>query len=196
MRIIDEGDKQPIGWALHAAGAAAVALVFGVYYCFVYQGLAISEESDSKRIDQLTLLLSESAAIQRENHRLQQVLDTLEASVAEIRKRLPHELRQEEFATDLSRVAESVGLQVEGLHWGSPEVTTAYAQTEIEVDCSGSFASFCQFIDEVGQLTRITDVAQLRLEADTESANHTFQVSFVLYYRVAASDSDKNDGVL
>jgi type IV pilus assembly protein PilO len=196
MKIIDRGGKQPIGWALHAAGAATVALVCGAYYYFVYQSLATSEVSDSSRIEQLTLLLSESAAIQRENHNLQQDLDALEASVAEIRKRLPHELRQEEFTADLSRVAESVGLEVENLRWGSPQVTAAYAQTEIEVDCSGSFASFCRFLDEVGQLARITDVAQLQLEGDAESASHTFQVSFVLYYRVAVRQSDKNDGVL
>ena len=196
MKIIDQGGKQQIGWALHAAGAATVALVCGAYYYFLYQNLATSEESDSSRIEQLTLLLSESAAIQRENHNLQQDLDALEASVAEIRKRLPHELRQEEFTADLSRVAGSVGLEVENLRWGSPEVTAAYAQTEIKVDCSGSFASFCQFLDEVGQLARITDVAQLQLEGDAESANHTFQVSFVLYYRVAVHQSDKNDGVL
>jgi Tfp pilus assembly protein PilO len=196
MRIIDQGGKQSIGWALHAAGAATVALVLGAYYCLVYQGLAISKESDSKRVEQLTLLLGKSAAVQRENHRLQQELDALDASVAEIRKRLPHELRQEEFTADLSRVAESVGLDVEELRWGSPKVTAAYAQTEIQVDCSGSFASICRFLDEVGQLARITEVAQLRLEADPESANHTFQVSFVLYYSVAARDSDKNEGVL
>jgi len=196
MKFIDKDGEHSIGWALHAAGAATVALVIGIYYCFVVQSLAIRQESDTRRTDQLTLLLSESAAVQHENHNLQQELDALEASVAAIRERLPHELRQEEFAADLSRVAESVGLHLEELRWGAPEVTPSYTQAEIQVDCTGSYASICRFLDEVGRLTRITDIAQLRMEADSESPSHTFQVSFVLYYGVDARDSDKNEGVL
>jgi Tfp pilus assembly protein PilO len=149
-----------------------------------------------KRIDQLNLLLGQTALVQSEHHRLQQELDALEVSVAEIRNRLPHELRQEEFASDLSRVAELAGLHIKELHWGSQEVTPNYAQAEIQVNCSGSFDSICRFLDEVSQLARITDVSQLQLVSDPESANHSFQVSFVLYYSIKARDSNKNEGVL
>lgn len=196
MKVIDQESGQSVGWALHAAGVAALGLLIGTYYGFVYQGLALSQQRDIKRIDQLNLLLSQSAVVQREHHRLLQELDALEVSVADVRRRLPHELRQEEFASDLSRVAESVGLYLEQLHWGKPQVTPTYAHAEIQVDCNGSFDSICRFLDEVSQLARITDVSHLQMAADPESANHSFQVSFVLYYSVKARDSNKNEGVL
>ena len=196
MKYIDKDGEQPVGWALHAAGVATLALVVGAYYFLVYQRLEIRQQSDSQRIDQLTTLLSESAPVQRENRDLRQELNALEASIAAIRERLPHEMRREEFTDELNRVAQEVGLHVLELRWGATEVTPSYTQAEVQLECDGTYASICRFLDEVSQLTRITDIAQLQLEADAESRNHPFQVTFVLYYGVDSHDSDKNKGVL
>ena len=196
MKYIGKDGEQPVGWALHAAGVATLALVVGAYYFFVYQRLEIRQQSDSQRIDQLTTLLSESAPVQRENRDLRQELNALEASIAAIRERLPHEMRREDFTDELNRVARKVGLHVLELRWGTTEVTPSYTQAEVQLECDGTYASICRFLDEVSQLTRITDIAQLQLEADTESRNHPFQVTFVLYYGVDSHDSDKNKGVL
>jgi Tfp pilus assembly protein PilO len=196
MNFSNEDGNQSVGWALHFAGAAFVALVITGYYYFVYQGLALRQENDASRIDQLSLLLSESAAVQHENHKLQLELNALAAVVAEIRNRLPYDLRQEEFTADLSRVAEATGLRLEELHWTNPAVTPNYAQAQIDVDCSGSFDSICRFLDDVSQLARITDVAQLKMESNEDSPIHSLKVSFVLYYDVDPRESDKNEGVL
>jgi Tfp pilus assembly protein PilO len=196
MKYIDKDGEQPVGWALHAAGAAIVVLVVGAYYFIPYQRLEARGQSDLQRIDQLTTLISESAEVQRQNLDLRQELNALEASVAAIRERLPHEMRREEFTDELNRVAQEVGLHVLELRWGASEVTPSYTQAEVQLECDGSYASVCRFLDEVSQLTRITDIAQLQLEADTESRNHPFQVTFVLYYGVDSHDSDNNKGVL
>lgn len=196
MKYLNKDGEQPIGWALHAAGVATLVLVVGAYYFFVVQRLEIRRQCDSQRIDQLTTLLGESAVVQCKSRDLQQELNTLEASLAAIRERLPHKLRREEFTGELNRVAQEVGLHVLKLRWGATEVTPSYTQAEVQLECDGSYASVCRFLDEVSQLTRITDIAQLQLEADTESRNHSFQVTFVLYYGVDSHDSDKNKGVL
>ncbi len=196
MKYIDKDGEQPVGWALHAAGVATLVLMVAAYNFFVYQRLETHRQSDSQRIEQLTTLLSNSALVQRENRDLQQELNALEASIAAICERLPHELRREEFTGELNRVAQEVGLHVLELHWGVTEVTPSYTQAEVQLECDGSYASVCQFLDEVSQLTRITDIDQLQLEAVTESRNHPFQVTFVLYYGVDSHDSDKNKGVL
>ncbi len=196
MKYIDKDGEQPVGWALHAVGVTTLVLMVAAYHFLVYQRLEIRRQSDSQRIEQLTTLLSDSTAVQRENRDLQQELNALEASIATIRERLPHELRREEFTGELNRVAQEVGLHVLELRWGVTEVTPSYTQAEVQLECDGSYASVCRFLDEVSQLTRITDIAQLQLEADTESRNHPFQVTFVLYYGVDSHDSDKNKGVL
>ena len=82
MKYIDKDGEQPVGWALHAAGVTTLVLVVAAYHFFVYQRLEIRRQSDSQRIEQLTTLLSDSTAVQRENRDLQQELNTLEASSA------------------------------------------------------------------------------------------------------------------
>lgn len=196
MKIIETDRAQSLGWALHGAGAALAVIVVAAYYLLVFQNIALRAETDAQRIDQLNHLLSQAAVHQRENVRLQQELGALEEAVAAVRKRLPHELRQEEFTADLARVAESAGLSLEQLHWDPPQVSPSYAQAKVRVECSGSFASMCHFLDEVSRLTRITDVAQLRMDGDPEAANHRFEVNFILYYDLDSRDSEKNGGVL
>jgi Tfp pilus assembly protein PilO len=196
MKYIDKDCEQSIGWALHVAGIATVALVVGAYYLFVYQQLETRKQSDLIRIDQLRTLLSKSATVQQENLGLQQELTSLQASISAIRQRLPHELQQSQFANELNRVAGEVGLQVLDLNWGVPEVTPSYTQAEVQIECDGSYDSICRFLNEVGQLTRITDITQLQLESVPESRNRPFGITFVLYYGVDSKDSDKNQGEL
>jgi Tfp pilus assembly protein PilO len=196
MKYIDKDGEQPVGWALHAAGVAIVALVIGAYYLFVYQQLETRKQSDSMRIDQLRTLLSKSATVQRQNLEQQQELKSLEASISAIRERLPHELRQSQYADELKRIAGNVGLRVHQLHWGTPEVSPSHTQAEVQLECDGSYDSICRFLDEVSQLTRITEISQLQLNSDPGSRNRPFQVTFVLYYGVDSHDSNKNQGVL
>lgn len=196
MRYIDKDGEQPVGWALHAAGVATLALVVGAYYFFVYQHLEIRRQSDLQRIDLLTTLLSESTAVQSQNRDLQQELAALEASISAIRERLPHELRQTEFSDELNRVAQEVGLRVVELRWGKTDVTPSHTQAEVRLECDGSYASICRFLDEVSQLTRITDISQLQLETDPESKYRPFQVTFVLYYGVDSHDSNNKQSVM
>jgi len=196
VKFINNNGGLSIGWALHAAGVGTVVLVLGAYYYFVYQRLEVRGQSDIQRIDHLSALLSESVAIQRRNRDLQKELHTLETSINEIRERLPHELRQTEFAGELNRLANEVGLHVLQLQWGATEVTPSHTQAQVQLECDGSYASVCRFLDEVSQLTRIADISHLQLEADPESQNRPFQVTFVLYYGVNSNDSNKNQGVL
>lgn len=196
MSYVEPDGEQPVGWALHAAGVATVALVIGVYSFFVYDRLMIRAESDSQRIEQLTSLMSESAEVQRKNRDLQQELRELESTVAAIRERLPHDMHQEVFAKELNRLAHEAGLQKLEFHWGATEVTPNSTQAQLRLECDGSYASICNFLDKVNQLNQITDIAHLQLEADPGSRNRPFQVTFVLYYGVDPAESDKNKGVL
>jgi Tfp pilus assembly protein PilO len=196
MKYIEKDGEQPVSWALHAAGVATVAVVITAYYFFVYQQLETRKQSDLLRIDQLRTLLSQSAIVQMQNFDQQQKLQSLENSISAIRERLPHELRQTQFSDELNRVAKEAGVQVYQLNWGDPEVTPSYTQALVQLECNGSYDSICRFLDQVSQLSRITDISQLQLDSDPVSRNRPLQVTFVLYYGVDSHDSNKNQGVL
>ncbi len=188
--------ERQLGWALHAAGFVAVALVVGCYCLFIHNRLVGQKEDDSARIDHLQTLLRQSAQVQRENFALRKEFDSLQKSINHIRQRLPSDLNKDALADELLRVAQQVSLQVDNHHWGPPEAGEGHSHAEISLVCNGSFDSICRFLDEVNQLALITDVSKLRFGASNKDNRYPFQVTFVLYYGIDSHDTEKRKASL
>ena len=196
MRSFQKDSEHSVGWALHVVGVIVVMLLFGGYRFLIHERFETCKEENLRRIEQFTALLDESPEVQREHIKLRRELKSLQSSIAAIRARLPQELQQEDFTSDLHRVAERVGLRLEELHWGPPHVTQSHSTAEIQLECNGSYASICRFLDAVGQLARITKIAHLRIEAGEGPRTHPVQVKFVMIYGVPSHESDKKQQVL
>jgi len=188
--------EHQLGWALHAAGFVVVALVVGGYCLLIHNRLVDQKEDDSGRIDHLQTLLEESSQVQHENFALRKEFESLQNSINSIRQRLLRDLKKDELAGELLGVARQVSLQVDNHRWSAPVLEQGHSHAEISLNCNGSYASICRFLDEVNHLALITDVSKLQLGASNKTNRYPFQVTFVLVYGVDSHDTEKRKAAL
>ena len=188
--------KKEVNWGLHLAGLLVVVVALALYHYLIQKELVAQRERSEQRIAQLSLLLKQAPAIQKEHRRLKEELDALAESIQVVRERLPQDLGEDSFSQELRQVAAKVGVAEIELDWSPPDITPHHAQASANLTGFGSFASICRFLDEVRQIPRITEIAQLKLDSDQNSSEHPFQITLVLYYGLDSDESNKNGGVL
>lgn len=148
---------------------------------------------DLKRADQLRGLLASSAEIQHQQHILKQDYEDLRNKILHTRQRVPAELQENEFVEHIRKAAADAGLSVKNHHVAGSKLEEDISSTVIHFRCSGSYASICKFLTETSQFTRITEIANLKMESETNSNAYPFQVSFVLYYGASSNDTERGE---
>lgn len=177
---------------LHLAGATLLAALLGVYFLGVYdQFLDQSDESES-RVQLLTKELRDSNRIRTDHYRLQQDFESLEANVTEIRTRLERPLEQEQLSQALEQAAADASLQSCKTSIGKRHDASDHRRLELELECSGSYASICRFVDSLGRLPWLTDITQLSIEAKDHQSHYRLLAKFSVYYDRTSHDSDKS----
>jgi Tfp pilus assembly protein PilO len=190
MRSTNPRQANRLGWALHAAGAAVVALVLGAFYALVYQSLVHQQAAAATRIGQMQQLLKKSSDVQRQHRQLRDQLTDLQHTVGKVRERLPEQVSRDQFEQELRDRAQAAGLRSIDVRHQPPEVMATHSQAEVEFGCDGSYASICQFLAELEKLTNLTRISRLTLDSVPNSGTNHLQGVFVLYYAVTTHDKD------
>lgn len=191
MKHAKDKEQRALGWALHAAGLLAVALLLGTFYKVGYARLANQASAHESRIEQLHQLMENSSDVRSKHLELRQELEALEQSLATMHARLPAEMERDSFEDSIHRSASITDFRVEKSIWRTPETTPTYKSVLVTVYGSGSFASACRFLHEVNQLARITKIHSLELETDENSQAYPLQVTFALVYGVESHDKSE-----
>jgi len=193
---INSNQQNIVNWALHATGLLAVAIILATFYQLGYARLTDQSNAYAGRVEQLNKLLATEDTVRQKHQSLRQKLDNLEHEAATMRRRLPHEIKKDQFENSIRQAAAKVGFDLEIATWNSPTPTPSHSLAEVTVHGVGSFASICRLLDEINQLARITKISRLQLESDSESELYPCQITFVLVYGIQSNDTDRKDGVL
>jgi len=195
MNLDKPQQSRVIDASLNGAGVLVVVLLIGVFYALVYQPLGTQREDHLSRIEQLDRLIEQSQGVQGNHRILREELRALWSSIAAAQERLPNESQEEAFIKRIEEVATATGLQILDQRRRPASVLQTHSESEIHFNCTGSFTSVCQFLQEVSQLARIAKISNLNIESGKESQEYPFQVTFVLYYGVESNDISKQRGV-
>ena len=191
MKYEQINHQMAAGWALHVVGCMLVLAVVGISYGFGFATFADQQESHVARIGQLQALLHTAPEV----HKLQQIqheeLDKLTLMTTAMRRRLPNKIQKQEFEKAIEQIAETVNLTMEITNWSTPKVEATHASVEITIRGTGSFASTCEFLNEINQLARITKVSSLEVESAPDSSSYPIQITFVLVYGVESHDIEE-----
>jgi Tfp pilus assembly protein PilO len=196
MRISIERQIITLGWALHAVGVVALGLVLLAYLWFVWNPISERRLLCEQRISQLEQLLKRAPHVRSENQTYKAEIASLKQSVEETQKRLPQELREHEFLEQVRAIAEQTGMELQDYQMGDIEQLESYSKAQLTLQCHGSFASICRFLDEIDHLARITEAANLQIETADNFNRYPLQVTFVLYFGGSSHDRRMRGDVL
>ena len=196
MNHADQKRHLVIGWAMHAAGGTVVLLVAWGFHALLAKPLQQQRLGDRDRIGQLQQLLAKSPGIQQQHALLRRELQELEDSIASMEGRLPAELGDSQFESELRNAAQAAGLLGLGCQLHAPESMPTHQQAEVSFQGNGSFESICRFLARIDQLARVTKIAKLNVRSDPQTGLNSIHGSFVLYYGVTTHDTEKKGEAL
>jgi Tfp pilus assembly protein PilO len=196
MHNRSESSINKLGWAMHGVCLVCVAGIVAAYGWFVFMPLKEYEQDCQQRIVQLQELLVHTPKVRQENRAFNAELASLKHTVEETQRRLPQELREHEFMDQVKQVANTSGMEVVNYQLGLTTELESYSQVEVTFQCKGSYASICQFLDEIDHLSRITEVANLQVESADNFHSYPMEVTFVLYFGGATHDRSRKGDVL
>lgn len=178
------------------AGAAAVVLLVGCFYAVVFQPLDRRQDDSMTRLMQLDELLIRSGTEGREYRQLRDKLVDMQDSIAEVNLQLRDEQQEERVLADLNSIASSVGLEILEHQLGQSKMMSTHLEKEIELRCSGSYASICRFLEQAEKITKTTKLSRFELNEAKNSRSYPIQLTFVLYSRANSHDTKEKRGVL
>lgn len=182
---------RPQSWMIHAAGTAALAAAGAAFYGLFYAPAGTDNEQRFQRMDQLRSLMTSKEEIAEEHRSLEARLTTLQSAAASSFKRMPRRISSQEFIDKASRLAESLGLQMELCTGSAPQTLPTHSQVEVTCRLIGSYASICRYLAAIDQLPQISKVSRFEVDTAVNSHQYPVNVTFQLYYRGELNDTEQ-----
>lgn len=178
-------------WMIHAAGAATMAATALAFYLRFLAPAAADVEQRTLRMEQLQMLMGSSERVGRDHRELQHRLESLRQSAASTRKRMPRRTSTQEFIERITQLAEITGMEMELCSAAAPQTYASHSQVEVTCRTSGSFASVCQYLAAIDQLSQISRVSSFEIDAAANSRAYPVHLTFQLYYRAQLHDTEQ-----
>lgn len=180
-----------LGLVLHGIGLALLAIAVGSYYYFAYGTVQDQQASDLQRIEQLANFLQRSGPVSILHHQLQKDVAKLDAKGEKFRTRLSQPLNGEELTKTLHSIAAVSGLEISQLTMEKPTLVATHRQSDVQLHCTGSYASMCLFLEGLSESRWIADVTQLTVSNSEEGQEHKMLATLTVYYDRILTDSNK-----
>jgi Tfp pilus assembly protein PilO len=196
MRNTIERSIKTLDWLSHGVGILCMLALVGSYSWLVLKPLSQRQELCQQRISQLQGMLLKAPEVRKDNVAYRAELASLKQSIEDTQRRLPPELREQEFIDQMRQIAAKSGVEFGAYQMGSITQLASYSQAELTLQCKGSYASICRFLDEIDQIARITEISNLQIEAGDNFHTYPLQVTFVLYFGGSTHDRNMRGEVL
>ena len=158
----EERKLNVLGWSLHAAGLAiTVGIVLGVHQ-LVFLSMRAEGARLEKAIHEASDYLERANQIHQQHADLEAALLTREERVQELNKRVPGQPRESEFLAQLTQLARTSGMSINGYDPGMEEQDGASAAIKVQLKGTASFGGICRFLnglDQLPRLCRLTDLS-------------------------------------
>jgi len=196
VNILSNQHNRVYAWTLHILGATAVTLILGAYYVLLYQPLERQRAEAGDRIAHFDRELLRSGTEGREYRQLRDQLSEMTDSIAKMHVQLHAPQQEVAFVAELRSMADAVDLDIVNTQVGVTKTLSTHSQREVALDCHGSYASICQFLQQAEQFTKITKLSKFKLSATENSTRYPIQLTFVLYSEGNSHDTKQKRGVL
>src|SRR5688572_11844563 len=143
---------------------AAVVLVFGLYWYFVYSARRAETLEVSAKISELTQQRDDKQRLVSDMVKLQETVRELSAQLKQAEARLPDSKEIPDLLSSISSAGRDAGLEVLTFRQRSEQLREFYAEVPVDVTVRGNYHEVAAFFDRVGQLDRIVNVGNIVIQ--------------------------------
>lgn len=146
------------------ACTAALVLVFGAYWYFVYSARRTETLSVAAKITDLRQQRTEKQKLVANIAKLQETVRELGAEVKQAEARLPDSKEIPDLLSSISSAGRDSGLEVISFRQRQEQLKDFYAEVPVDVTVRGNYHEVATFFDRVGQLDRIVNVSDIVMQ--------------------------------
>jgi len=146
------------------ACTAAVMLVFGTYWYFVYSGRHAETLAVMAKITDLREQRDSKQKLVANIGQLQETVRDLGAQLKQAEARLPDSKEIPDLLSSISSAGRDSGLEVISFRQRMEQLKDFYAEVPVDVTVRGNYHQVATFFDRVGQLDRIVNVGDIVMQ--------------------------------
>jgi Tfp pilus assembly protein PilO len=174
-------------WVINGAGCLVLFAGLAVAQFAFFAALDAQTDACADRARHLKQLLTRSAEVRAEHHRLTLLNHEADARARAILQRIPDEPQEAEFLSQVTQLAQQVSLQIIDYRPAAALESDTCWHLEVQLACRGTYASLCRFLDGLNHLERFTNLARLDVASDGQSTEYAVSMSLVLYFGLKRS---------
>jgi len=146
------------------ACTAALVLVFGAYWYFVYSGRHAETLAVMAKITDLRQQRDNKQKLVANIGQLQETVRDLGAQLKQAEARLPDSKEIPDLLSSISSAGRDSGLEVLSFRQRTEQLRDFYAEVPVDVTVRGNYHQVATFFDRVGQLDRIVNVGDIVMQ--------------------------------
>jgi type IV pilus assembly protein PilO len=143
---------------------AALVLVFGGYWYFVYSGRRAEMLSVTAKIIDLRQQRESKSKLVANMAKLQETVRELGAQVKEAEAQLPDSKEIPDLLSSISSAGRDSGLEVIMFRQRQEQLRDFYAEVPVDVTVRGNYHEVATFFDRVAQFDRIVNVGDIVMQ--------------------------------
>jgi type IV pilus assembly protein PilO len=147
------------------ACTAAVVLVFGAYWYFVYSGRRTETLVTMAKIADLKQQRDSKQKLVANISQLQETVRDLGAELKQAEARLPDSKEIPDLLSSISSAGRDSGLEVISFRQRTEQLKDFYAEVPVDLTVRGNYHEVASFFDRVGQLDRIVNVGDIAIQS-------------------------------
>lgn len=146
------------------ACTAALVLVFGAYWYFVYSSRRAETVAVMAKITDLRNQRDNKQKLVANIDQLQETVRDLGARLKQAQARLPDSKEIPDLLSSISSAGRDSGLEVTLFRQRAEQLKDFYAEVPVDVTVRGNYHQVATFFDRVGQLDRIVNVGDIVMQ--------------------------------
>jgi type IV pilus assembly protein PilO len=171
-----------LGWSLHGLGLAASLAAAGLTYALVFRPLETSRRESAARREEIAMLLQSVDQLRSQRDGLRKALADVDRERISLLARVPDAPQEADFLSQISCLADSVGLKLRDYRPGQVHTQASYSEMEIGLSCEGGYEGLCRFLDGLGRLPRLVNLEQLDVTDQQSNGTYPASMKLVIYF--------------
>lgn len=163
LKDLSKYDPKVIGWGMHALGAILCFSFITLVWSMVLNPLK-QEINQSRRMSQaVTGFLKNSVEIKQQNKQLTDELKLARQEWESTLAQIPVTAQESAYLAELTQQVQASNLTLNDFNLGASHHHETIKERDLNVTLTGDYVGLCHFLNEIDDLSRITNVQQLRV---------------------------------